>query len=435
MVLNVHSYNTAENDAISSFGNRIIEANSPVTFQLSGYPSSVSSDDQLWRFVDAMHELGEKKTYEHDLNGLTIQEFILFKKISKAIFNITKEQYGKPILPKGALLKAFVALRYIRSISSPEETTILEIGPGSGYLGALLALDGYRYIATDIAQGFYIHQSIFWEYLFGENLIELALVQQNLDEINEIEHGTVLHIPWWKYSTDCPEKINLPVNFVVSNHAMCEMHRSAFGYNLNIAHGWLSRSKTPKFFIVEGGGADRVRRYDEMCYGFEKAGFTSVAKHSAAEIFTPAKYTDSFSKVAQTNHPQAITNGKHLQTSENAPSPSQISEVVRLLKNSHATLSSKGGIKFFLTKVQSYLLGTSMPVRIDQTIEKDISQSDGFLNWFEESLHKKISALENEQKVSFDEMRDFQYKLMGSNDIYTEDEKFLQFAYGTEDWS
>ena len=440
MTLDMHTYNEEENKALSSLGNRIIEANCPVTFQLSGYPSSVSSNDQLWRYVDAMHELGEEKCFEKELKGLTDKEFSLFKKISEVVFQLTKNLYCKPIIPKGALLRAFVALRYIRCIADPKDTTILEIGPGSGYLGALLAIEGYRYIATDIAQGFYIHQNILWSHLFGDRLLELASIKMSMNDIDELDSGSILHVPWWKYSSECPERFGVPVDLVVSNHAMCEMHRSAFGYNLNIAHHWLSRSETPKIFLVEGAGADRIRKYDEMCYGFEKADFMSVAKHSTTEFFTPKRYADNFCKDDQTNNPSTATNDMYSQTNINPSSlkptsKSKFAEIIRLLKNSKATLSADGGGKDFLTKVHSYLLGTTIHIEKEQTNKDGIPQNELFQNWFEENIHKELRGIENHKKISFEEMRDFQYKLIGGNDIYTEDEKFLRFAYGTKDWS
>jgi len=130
-----------------------------------------------------MHELGEKRGFDRDLKGLSLEEFELFKQISKAVIEMTASRFGKRILPKGALLRAFASFRYIRSIAAPQETTILEAGPGSGYLGALLALVGYRYAATDIAQGFYLQQSNLWEQLFGDRLVELATSPQDLSEL------------------------------------------------------------------------------------------------------------------------------------------------------------------------------------------------------------------------------------------------------------
>ena len=52
-------------------------------FASVGYPARVERIDQLWRYIDVMHET--RTTYNMDrlLHGLTEHEFVLFKKVTK----------------------------------------------------------------------------------------------------------------------------------------------------------------------------------------------------------------------------------------------------------------------------------------------------------------------------------------------------------------
>lgn len=50
-------------------------------------------------------------------------------------------------------------------------------------------------------------------------------------------------------------------------------------------------------------------------------------------------------------------------------------------------------------------------------------------------VQQQFDAQNSSKKVSFEEIRQFQRDLMGSDDIFSEDEKFLRFSYGTDYWS
>ena len=66
--------------------------------------------------------------------------------------------------------------RLVKAMSNfaGEDLPVYEIGPGSGYLGALLVRSGHRYVATDIAEGFYLWQSRMLEAMADGDFCELA---------------------------------------------------------------------------------------------------------------------------------------------------------------------------------------------------------------------------------------------------------------------
>jgi hypothetical protein len=344
--------------------NRIIEAGTPATFALRGYPTEVHSDKMLFRYVDAMHELGEQDAFCDELGGLTEEEFDLFKRISKAVAEFTEQRFGQKAIPKGGLVRAFIAYRYIHLISPPETSTVFEIGPGSGYLGALLAMAGYRYAATDVTQAFYIFQSNLWGHLFGDRLVELAATKESLEGFEELPPGTILHVPWWKFNSSTPENIRLKIDVATANHAMCEMQDTSFRYALRLFHNCLGGPEGLKCFFIEGPGLDSMRTHQQMCEGFAAADYVSVFKEFPIDVFAPANHGDALYE------------------------PSSV--------------------------------GDAPPHR---------------LNSVEARIQAGKARMEKQKRVSFEEMREFQSELMDGADILNDDEKFLRFAYNTDNWS
>ena len=133
---------------------------------------------------------------------------------------------------------------------------ILEIGPGSGYLGAMLFLEGYPYAATEITQGFYIFQSGLWSHLASSGFRELALEDGVFADIDELTAGSMVHIPWWDFFNSQYRDIRAVVDVVTPNHVLCEMHPHALMYLLRLSNHLLERSTTLPSFLFEGWGSD-----------------------------------------------------------------------------------------------------------------------------------------------------------------------------------
>jgi hypothetical protein len=284
MPLTVDAYNAAEAAAEVNTPNRIIEACRPETFIRLGYPTSVNADQAVWRFADAMHELRDRDDYQSLLGGgFTEPEFEIFKKISAEVASLTERRFGRRLLPKGALTRAFISFRCIRAISEPG-TTVFEIGPGSGYLGALLGVTGFNYVATDVTQGFYIYQSILWEHLFRDKFIELATDPRGLDKFGALAPGTILHVPWWKYNVDRPQNLKLDAQVVTSNHALAEMHHVAFMYALKLSRSWLAYPGL-RYFFIEHPGAELTRTREQIKTAFKDLKYELMFEEWPISVF------------------------------------------------------------------------------------------------------------------------------------------------------
>ena len=58
------TYDREEDKGRALLSNRVIEAFQPQVFNAAGYPVHVASEDELWRYIDVMHETRLKSTVE-----------------------------------------------------------------------------------------------------------------------------------------------------------------------------------------------------------------------------------------------------------------------------------------------------------------------------------------------------------------------------------
>ena len=107
----VAQYNELEQHARYKMPNRILEAASPETFLRAGYPTTIHDISQLVHYVDVMQENRFRPDYETLIEGLTVEEFDHYQKLSKKIVSFSEESFGVSVLPKNALLRSFISLR------------------------------------------------------------------------------------------------------------------------------------------------------------------------------------------------------------------------------------------------------------------------------------------------------------------------------------
>lgn len=202
-------YDAAEAEAIKSLPPDIVAAFQPVAFKsyAQQWCRRVSSLSELGPWVDCMHE-GTDRIWKN-LGGLTDFE----RDATKLIADKAEKLSG--VRPRDALLQAVIPFRWVRRFR-PRQCAILEFGPGSGYLGALLRGVGHDYRGVEITQPFFLWQQRLW----GE------------------------HLPWWE-----------PVAYarfdlIVACHMLNEMHERALRMVID-------RARCP--ILVEGWGSVGIR--------------------------------------------------------------------------------------------------------------------------------------------------------------------------------
>jgi len=105
--LDVESYDTGEAKAAERFPIRINQAFFPEMFASVGYPARVARVDQLWRYIDVMHETRTTYNMDHLLHGLTTREFELFKEVTCIVDSHATKNYGRRAHATAALLRVY----------------------------------------------------------------------------------------------------------------------------------------------------------------------------------------------------------------------------------------------------------------------------------------------------------------------------------------
>jgi hypothetical protein len=270
-VLDVETYDAAESAAAEAYPNRILQAFYPEMFAAVGYPGRVGSARQLWRYIDVMHETRTEFNTEHLLHGLTAEEFELFKRVTRLVDEHVTQQFGIRAHPTAALLRAIHVLRLIKIVTGSARPTVLEVGPGCGYLAMLLIMEGYPYIGTDVVQAFYLYQHQMLS-LVAKNLRELVVENHNILSVNQPEPGTAIHIPWWKWVTLTPERIAFSAGIMTSNHVLCEMHPSSMAYLAVVGRKILSNHPGGGTVVFDNWGYDLLHSTETVAKKFAENG-------------------------------------------------------------------------------------------------------------------------------------------------------------------
>ena len=254
--LTAREYDAAEADGSAVLANRVVESFQPVTFGAVGYPARVERDEALWKFVDVMHERRFEQNFHHLLDGMSRDEFRLFQEVNEIVAQSTAARFGKVRVARASLLRAVNVLRHIRFVYGDARPPVLEIGAGSGYLGALLLLDGYPVISTDVAQGFYLYQNVLWSEIAPGSIRELARETTPLHALRTPEPGQLIHIPWWHFYDPNFELSRLAVGVITCNHVLCEMHPRSLYYLMLLGRHLMTETEVAPSFLFEGWGSD-----------------------------------------------------------------------------------------------------------------------------------------------------------------------------------
>ncbi len=271
-LLDIDSYDTAEAAAAEKNSIRVNQAFFPEMFATVGYPARVSRLDQLWRYIDVMHETRTDYNMDVLLHGLTTREFDLFKEVTRIVDSHATQHYDRRAHASAALLRAIHVLRLIKIATGNERPAVLEVGPGCGYLAMLLVLEGYPYVGTDIAQAFYLYQSHMLSHV-ATNLMEMAIEDGDVLSLETPKPGTAIHIPWWKWATLTPDKIKLSAGIMTSNHCLCEMHPNSFAYLARVSSGILGRHPGGGRFVFDSWGYDLLHGEEVVLAKFMDHGF------------------------------------------------------------------------------------------------------------------------------------------------------------------
>ena len=276
----VEKYNHAEREGRSTVSNRVIEAFGLEVFGTLGYPFKVTDESELWRYHDVMQE-GRFEANLRLISNCTDHEFELLTKTAKQILGFSERHFPIRNSGKHALTRSLYQYQLImknRPHNGPLK--VLEIGPGCGYLGMLLANDGHEYFAMDAAQAFYLYQKKLWSNVYGADYFDYS------ESSSGPANAKLTHIPWWRFAN---LSIPLPnIDIVTVNHALAEMHENAVKTIFSRLHEmWGDDDK--KIVIAESLGYDYFKRKDTMFANIRSLGFSFQRPLTGVYTWRPNK--------------------------------------------------------------------------------------------------------------------------------------------------
>jgi len=276
MPLKLETYKDSELAGTLALSARAVQASSPVTFNHIGYPDKITDDSQILWFVDAMHEdNGQPAAVYSDDYMVTDDEIALINEVGDLVEELTEEQFGKRIRPWSSLLFCLNMFRLVKAFSAwaGENFSVYEIGPGSGYLGALLIRSGHRYMATDIAEGFYLWQSRLFEKMADGDFTELAEDASTAPFADP--QSRVVHVPWWKHASYYKDPCPLNPSLVVCDHALGEMSYLGLKYTIASSRDLL-RGSGVRALLTTSIGFPHVNELHDIITHFYQGGFVPL---------------------------------------------------------------------------------------------------------------------------------------------------------------
>lgn len=287
-MLNTKIYDEKESNNINRLSNRVIQTFGAAHFSGVGYPTRVSQDSSLFRYMDVMQETRFERDFLGIIGGgLTPEEHRLIREVLSITASYSRQRFGRTIVPRGALLRAINVLRHIEHAYGDERPCVFEIGPGSGYLGLLLQLKGYPYVGTDIAQGFYLHQSNLWQHAHSDNLTELALQDSDYSfDFKAVKAFSPVHVPWWHLPDMLLSDRHVRPSVVTCNHAFAEMHSFALAFYVALLFKVLQKSEHVPSVIFEHLGAGPIP-YPKVFARFLERGFRLCMNDEKITVYVP----------------------------------------------------------------------------------------------------------------------------------------------------
>ena len=255
-------YGTAEQAGRAQVPNMAILAFGLDVFQAVGYPHRISSSRELWRYHDVMHN----GRLEHNLGLLGSAmdgEVDLVRRAADAIVDFSVSTFGFASAGKEMLSRAVYQYSLLASVLKNESRpwTIMEFGPGCGFLGVLLGLAGHRYVALEASQAFWVYQSSLFRHVFGD---------EYSDGLGAGERR-IFHLAWWDF---CSEASTLPrLTACTANHMLNEMNPMA----LRFAMRKLSSTQVAGMYVVADTlGSDHLHSDTETASVIAESGFNAV---------------------------------------------------------------------------------------------------------------------------------------------------------------
>ncbi|GFK94944.1 hypothetical protein NNJEOMEG_02792 [Fundidesulfovibrio magnetotacticus] len=187
-------------------------------FEMTGFPVRIATLGETRQLLDTMQENGFEK-YQDDFGGLAPLDLDMLTRLCARLvtFQLTHYPDQPPMVPVDTAMAALCAWKRLTALGTPARS-ILEIGPGCGYL-ALLAADHaplQNYSTVECCESFYLLQHYLNVFAFGDGFRQMAYpegVSRHFIRADDgLAAGTLLtagegwprkayQYPWWRLRT------------------------------------------------------------------------------------------------------------------------------------------------------------------------------------------------------------------------------------------
>jgi hypothetical protein len=272
-VLTVEEYDRRQAAARVRATYPAIRSFAPAAFAQVNFPTQVAREEELRRYADIMYEIADR---EHWLNRLewSAAEQGLILALRAEIEALTARLYGRPVQPLMCLFPPLPILRLVEAAAAHRgrRLRIVEVGPGSGFLGAYCLLRGHRYVGTDNTQALYLWQHRLFRWLARGDLADYAFSDTPPAAIPPARAALV---PWWHFA-ELYRHPPLKVDVLVCDAAIGEMDPFAARYLIHLAKMMLQDSDLG-LFVYQNLGEERLNTRGAIQRLFEGHGYKAFA--------------------------------------------------------------------------------------------------------------------------------------------------------------
>jgi hypothetical protein len=281
-MLTIEEYDAAEEEAKCHISFTEIMAFATTTFSLFGFPDRVRQEAELARYIDWNNSTSNYQYFKPDyfVVGPSVEttfseaEAQLIGGVSDHVGAMTRERYGREMRPISSLLSQMGIFRVImaaREVYGRRQLRTFEVGPGTGYLGALLVGAGLPYTSFDNAQSLYLWQNRLMNQVAGASWFDWAKDGPPAD----LARYPFQHLPWWQYlrlRTKCP----IQADVLVSNTNLGEMNHGALLYTARLG-AMILRESPVGLLLFTNIGDSKQNSFNTVHGELSAAGFRQVA--------------------------------------------------------------------------------------------------------------------------------------------------------------
>jgi hypothetical protein len=273
-------YNQKDREMRSKLSVPEVQAFSSCTFDQIGWPHSVARAIDLQRYADWCNHPGAND-YFADPAYLPTQcasllfsptEAALLRKISAAVGEFTRNlgHEVRPVLNHLAQIGPFRIMMEIKKRLGVDRLTVFDVGAGSGYQSALLALAGNQTLLTDNTQGLYLFQSMLMKACHPGEVRDWLIDGPPPRQFDL----SVQMIPWWEY-LGLRHNPSAEADIFFCNNNLGEMNYAAAAFTVHLAKQLMARSPVKIFFFTCLGTPkfSAIEMIDEL---LKRAGFVNV---------------------------------------------------------------------------------------------------------------------------------------------------------------